>query len=400
MIIQLANGKNGSTVYKDLASALFDLGFIYTIEILWLTLNEVVSLTGLIGNIFSVFIFFRPAFYSATSPPLFAYMRYEAMIGVVGNLVSIIYGFNICPDILPFVNNPISQWIQPYIMISSYNVTYYAKFLMEIAIVADRILMLAPSIGSKLGVGDLLKIKRPYLIFIGICAFSIFVDLPYFFLTNQLAEITFVNYGYPGYHVYTFYSNTKIAWSAWGNPGYFVMISIYILKNGVTFFVETALNVTSLILFKRHLAHKNRLMSGAAASRKQTKIEQAPHSSHQNRAASSIHPLAINLNIQNSTAAVDSSSSSTGGKKMAHLVLTMSITGFIHNVLLVTFTVYYSVIPKPSFTMRALQFTAYFASTLRHAINFVQFYFFNSAFRKETRIVLAKIKLVSTHARD
>jgi hypothetical protein len=255
---------------------------------------------------------------------------------------------------------------------------------MEIAIVIDRILILVPSIGSRMGLSDLLKIKRPYLILITICTLSLFVNLPYFFSTNQMIVITLVNYGYPGYQVYTIYSNTRIPWSAWGNPGYFFMISIYILKNGVTFFVETALNVTSLILFLRHLTQKNRLMNEMGIVRRATRLAASTNNS--------LHHLS---NMRRNSA-VNNLLSTPGGRNMANFVLTVSITGFIHNVLLVTFTVYYSIMPKPSLTMRALQFTAYFASTLRHAINFIQFYFFNKSFRKEVRLLVKKSSFFNT----
>jgi hypothetical protein len=149
MIIQLLpNGMNGSTVFTDLSSALFALGYIFSVDLLYLTIHTVVSIAGVAGNAFSVFIFYRPDFCSATSPPLFAYLRYEAMIGVVGNLAGAIYAFNICSDILPFTNTFISQWIQSYMAIPLINMGYYAKFLIELVVVVDRIVIIVPSFGS------------------------------------------------------------------------------------------------------------------------------------------------------------------------------------------------------------------------------------------------------------
>jgi hypothetical protein len=112
LIIQvLSNGKFGSTVYKELGSALNDLGFYFSIEMLYLTIYLTVAVVGAILNIFCVFIFFRPAFYSSKSPNLFSYLRFEAMIGIVGNLVGAVYALNICADILPFTNNYPSHWM-------------------------------------------------------------------------------------------------------------------------------------------------------------------------------------------------------------------------------------------------------------------------------------------------
>jgi hypothetical protein len=67
---------------------------------------------------------------------------------------------------------------------------------------------------------------------------------------------------------------------------------------------------------------------------------------------------------------------SVGGRNMANLVLAISVTGFAHNSLLLTHTIYTLINPKPSLPLKILQFSAAFVSSLRHAINFHQFYFF------------------------
>jgi hypothetical protein len=79
---------------------------------------------------------------------------------------------------------------------------------------------------------------------------------------------------------------------------------------------------------------------------------------------------------------------------MANLVLFISVTGFAHHLILLTQVVYTLIYPKPTLTLRILIFSQFFASTVRHALNFVQFYSFNSAFRKEARAALAQINRV------
>jgi hypothetical protein len=389
MIIQLlSTGKNGTVVYTDLVSAMFALGYIFPIEMLYLTIYFAVSVAGIFGNVLSVCIFFRPAFYSATSPPLYSYLRYEAMIGIVGNLASTIYGLSVCADVMPLTNNPVSQWIQVYIAITLYNISYYAKFLMEIAVVIDRIFMLAPSIGSHWGLNDFLKIKRPYLVFIGICIFSTLVNYPYIYLINAPSINTFINYGFPEYQVYTYFSYGKTPWSNWGNSGYYLMLFIYIFKHLLTFVIETFLNVFSLVLFQRHLAHKAKLTGGATVMARTNRTMETEGSASLNISQAQARPVKDEPAANNSK-----TDSGAGDRKMANLVLIMSITGFIQSILLFIYTLYSLIFTKPTVPYRSLQFCAFFSTTFRHAINFVQCFFFNTNFRKEALIFFAKFKV-------
>jgi hypothetical protein len=385
-IIQLtSSGKNSSRVYKDLDSAFSDLGFYFSIEMLYLTIYLALSVVGIVGNLFSMYIFYRPIFYSPTSPPLFAYMRYEALIGFIGNLVGAIYGLNTCADILPLTNTYTSQWIQSFISVPVYNMTYYAKFLIEIMIVVDRIIMLAPSLGSRFGLSKLHHIKRPYIVFIIICTFCVLINYPFIYLMFSPSTNVLVNYGYPGYQVYTYFVASRSTWSNLGMFGYYPMLFIYIFKNIVTFFFETVLNIISLVLFRRHLAQKNKLQAakmgtGTVNRGRVSVISTAQHQTHFSNSV---------------TYQATSANESTGGRNMANLVLVNTITGFVHNVLLTTFTIYNLNYPKPSLTQRTIQFSSYFASTVRHALNFVQFYSFNTTFRKETQLSLRKLKCFS-----
>jgi hypothetical protein len=377
IIIQLLpNDTNGSTVFADIKSAQASFGHNFTFDMLFLTIFLGISIAGVIGNLSCVYIFYRPTFYSATSPPLFSYLRYESLIGVVGNTVEIIYALASCQFILPLANTYATQWARAYIATTVYNMSYYVKFLMEIVVAVDRILILVPSIGSRLGINNLLKIRRPYFIVAGAVAFSIFINYPYIYLMyGPLSEpLVLVNYGYPGYEVYKYYGTTRISWSAWGQPGYYVMMFVFIFKNVVTFFVMTGLNFVSLILFQRHLSHKASL--GAV--------------------------IRLGLRTLNQDRGLDEPNSNsiryTGGRNMARLVLFISITGFVHNVFLTTYTLLYLTTPNSDY-VRTLNFCAYFSSTLRHAINFAQFYLFNTHFRKEARIVFTKIKILKATAR-
>jgi hypothetical protein len=356
-----------------------------------------VSLAGLIGNIFSVFILLRRAFNSPSSPSIFAYLRYEAMIGVVGNIVATVFGLNACSDILPLTNNYSSQFIQSYLAIPLYNMTYYAKFLIEIAIVVDLISILAPSFGSILNLNKLFKIKRPFFVMMSICIFTVLINYPYIYLMYAPVTITLVNYDYPDYRVIIYFTTLKTAWSAflnWGMPGYHIMLIIYIFKNVITFVIETFLNVASLVLFKRHLTRKATLVRRNQTDMiniviAQNNISNIPILS--NFIRPQYTPILKQDRYRNGLA--------DGGRNMAYLVLVKSITGFIHNVLLITFTMYYLNYPQPGLTMRVLQFGAYFASTVRHAVNFFQLYLFNRSFRKEVRSLFGNIKAFNNSVR-
>jgi hypothetical protein len=172
--------------------------------------------------------------------------------------------------------------------------------------------------------------------------------------------------------------------------GYYPMLFIYIFKNIITFFLETVLNVISLFLFRRHLTQKNKL--------------QAPKTGGtvvMYRGGVSVISTAQNHTHVTSTLASQATNTNelSGGRNMANLVLVNTITGFIHNVLLTTFTIYNLNYPKPSLTLRIIQFCSYFASNVRNAINFLEFYLFNTTFRKETKLSLRKLNFVGREAR-
>jgi hypothetical protein len=374
-IIQLlADGSNATSIYNDLASALYDLGYIFSIEILYMTIYLIISIVGIILNILTVLTTLQPTMYSRTSPPLFAYMRYGASVGIIGNLAGAIFGMNYCSDTLQFTNTYTSQWIQAYIAIPLINMGYYAKFLIEIAIVVDRILMLLPATRVR----NLFKVKRPYLVMISIIIFTVFINYPYIYLFLTPQTTVLVKYDPLGHSdVYTFYTTGKNAWANWGSPGYWTMMSIYIFKHAVTFAVETILNITSLVLFKQHLENRARLIGINV-----TLIGQNVSTT----ATVNVQALAKNNEEDHA------SGESAGGRNMAYLVIFLSLTGFVHNVLLTGFQFYSLIYPKPSAQSRAFQFCAFLASAVRHAINFLQFYWFNNMFKKTARGLFVRMK--------
>jgi hypothetical protein len=374
MIIQLVNGTNESTIYADLESALAALGFILPIEILYLSIFLVISIGGVIGNTFSVFIFYKPAFYSTASPPLFAYLRYQAVIGVVGNLGIIVYGLNSCVDIIPFLNNYPAQWIQAYMAIPLYNMAYYAKFLVEIALVLDRISMLAPS-SVKSALNKWLKIDRPFIVMIFICVFTFLINYPFIYLVSAPLTTVLVNYGYPGYQVYSFYASGKTAWSTWDNPGYYPVLAIYIFKNVVTFIVETILSGISLVLYRHHLTRSFNLTSPNAGMPQQRTVQTEASSPLNNKANSG-----------------DNSAESVGGRNMTNLVIVMSVAGFLHNCVITSSAVFNWINPKANLVAKIMSFCSVFSTALRHASNFALFYTFNKMFKKEALSVFARGK--------
>jgi hypothetical protein len=376
------DGKNGTVTWPDLESALYTFGMLRNIEMLYMTIFLAVSIAGILLNIFSAVVFFRPAFYSSTAAPIFSYMRYEALIGVLGNAIETIYGINYCIILLSLVNNFTSQWIQVNIVIPVYNITYYLKFMIEIVIVVDRILILVPSITSKSGLGFFLKIKRPYLVLISICVFSVVIDYPYLGLLGCVSSVTIVNY--PVNQVFTYWRTQKCAWGNLPSSGYYQILAMNLFKNVVTFFVETVLNMISVVLFRRHLSKKATLVGT-------------------NRSATTKKPsntITKSLaNTSNDTQASSSNGPSAGGRNMANLVIFKTVTGFFHNVILTTYTMWVVVSPQPTPTYRMLMFLSYFASTLRHSINYFQFYYFNTAFRNEARLLIQKTGLVGASSR-
>jgi hypothetical protein len=372
IIIQLLpNGKNGSTIYNSLESALFGLGFIFSVNMLFLTIFTAVSIAGVILNTFAVYIFCKPSLSSSSSPAIFSYMKYETMIGVVGNLSCIAMGLGFCSEIVWFENTYTAQWIFSYIGVPLYNMSAYAKFLIEIALVVDRILMLVPSFGSRWGIRDLLKVKRPYLILLTVCTCTFLINYPFLYLMNMPLVLTVVNYGLPDHPVFLYFTSTRNPWSAWGNPGYYLVLFISIVKHIVTFFMGTVLNVISLLLFQRHLKSKKLLVG----------------------------PSAIRANQQPRQVG-ENDRMSPGGRQMTNLVLFITVTGFFHHSLLLNLLVYSLYNPQITLTLRIIIFFAFFSSTLRHALNFVQFYLFNAAFRKEVRVALAQMKLVNNVANN
>jgi hypothetical protein len=196
---------------------------------------------------------------------------------------------------------------------------------------------------------------------------------------------------YPDLNFFSYFTASRTSWSAWGMFGYYPMLCIYIFKNIVTFFIETLMNVISLILFKRHLANKATLVGPRASLRKPTE-----RSDVRQTVSSVVTQTRIITNpsrVGDDQSSSGSGGGSAGGKNMANLVLMKSVTGFIHNVALTTQSFYYLMNPKPTVTLRIIQFSAYFATTTRHAMNFVQFYFFNTNFRKEANLVFSKCHL-------
>jgi hypothetical protein len=161
------------------------------------------------------------------------------------------------------------------------------------------------------------------------------------------------------------------------------MLFTYIFKHVVTFFVETVLNVLSLVLFNRHLEKKRRLVAPTAINMVLAVVANTRND--------------FKNNVKESQAS--NGAESAGGRNMANLVLVKSLTCLIHNILLTAFTVFFLINPKLSLTIRILQFCAYFASALRHAFNFVQFYLFNASFRNEARFIFVELKLANSSSR-
>jgi hypothetical protein len=181
-----------------------------------------------------------------------------------------------------------------------------------------------------------------------------------------------INYGYPGYQVYVFFAAGKTDWSTWGNPGYYPVLAIYMFKNVVTFVIETILSVISLYLYRNHLTRTFHLTSPTALIFKRKHVKVVNSSNSHEKSNSS-----------------DSSAESVGGRNMANLVLVMSMAGFFHNCVLTSSAVYNWINPSANLVAKILSFLSVFTTAVRHASNFLLFYFFNKMFKKEALSVFA-----------
>jgi hypothetical protein len=137
VIIQLlANGQNSTTVYRNLASALYDLGYIFSIEMLYIIFSHINRRH------------FPQHPNRAHHPPpdhALGHLSHPVCLHALRGpdrccwqfVAGAAYGVNSCPDTVQIANTYNGQWIQSHLVIPTLNMAYYAKFLIEIAIVVD-----------------------------------------------------------------------------------------------------------------------------------------------------------------------------------------------------------------------------------------------------------------------
>ena len=338
----LTAGSN--TSFSSLTAALNSIAFFYPIEILYLSIFLSFSVSGVLLNIISLFIFSQKQF----QIPLYIYLRCISFVGIVGNLVAIIRGIMSCPDFLPAANNFIGQWMDAFIYMGVYNVSFHFKILLDIVIVIDRIIVFAPRLKA------FYKLA-PYQLMLILLAMAIVLNLPYFFLYYYPNRITFL---LEDSQVWYMWTQGLFTWSKYPNYGYYIMYVIYFFKNFLTFIVAIVVNIASLILFRRHFSAKAKL----------TYTQSIAHNSSQTKSVQA-------------------------EKNMYKMVFVNAFASFLHACIVLTFTITNLNTAKTNLTIRVLQFLSHFMAVLRHWSNFLLFYSFNNIFEKEFRLILIKLHL-------
>lgn len=349
---------NTSVTYADLDAAYYDLGYIYPLEVVYLAVFLPATIVGLGLNVISVIILNSNRF----NKPIFSYFIYTCLVGIYGNAVAIIHGFSTCAgySLVPFANNYIAQWLEAYIYIPSYNMASYAKFLLDVAIILDRLIVFNTVIKP------LMERVKPYQVFLMIIVFTVFINYPYIHLVYEPRE----NYLIQNGAVFVIYTVNLVPWGLKGSYGYVVMYSIYLFKHVLTLIVEIILNMISLKKFRSFIAKKNslrmRTFNSTATTTHHEEFDEPPPPPPQ----SSRHQSA-------------SSKSLDADRNITKLVFLNTLASFLHHSILIVYVIYYLHAQKLSSAVRCVQLLAALASVLRHGANFFFFYGFNTNFRDQ-----------------
>ena len=167
--------------FPDMRAVYNYLAVFLPIEYLYLSVFLPTTIVGVLLNMMCVFIFSRNRFRT----PLYVYLSYVAYVGIVGNLTSLIIAIAICTETIEIANTYIGQWLVSYVYAPLYNMTFTAKFILDIVIVLDRIVYFKPHFKW------LIEIK-PYKIILAILSYAVLINFPYIYLLYQPVVIRFI----------------------------------------------------------------------------------------------------------------------------------------------------------------------------------------------------------------
>lgn len=337
---------NKNITYTDYDSALFAVGYIYPIEILYVSVFLPVTIVGVFLNIISIAILNTDRF----NQHICSYFVYSCCISIIGNVTAVIHALSSCAgfNLIKIGNTFIVQWLQAFIYTPCYNMTSYALFLLDIFICLDRLAVFDPKYKKYV------EKYQPRQALACVIVIVIIVNFPYLYLTYEPVQNVLVSSN-GAMSVINF---VRIAdWAKRGSYGYNIMYVIYFVKFVLTFSVEIMLNLISLSKFREFLANKSKLV-------------------HACQIRKSMNTNELNVNM-NKIKSIDVE------RKITKLVISNNLASFVHNVALIVYVVYYLNMFNLDLTIRVLQFTAMFVSVVRHASHFFFFYTFNSHFRSE-----------------
>jgi hypothetical protein len=395
--------ESSNITFPDLDSALYNFGYIYSIEYLHLFLFTPLSLMGFILNIVCLFIFNQKEFRSI---PLYYYLKIYTVHGLVINFVEFFYSFTQCVRLLSFISNTYeAHFFVTYIYIPVFNTCQYCKFLIDLLIIWDRIETFKNKVPSTLlstvthnyyikynrsksgtsGAKErgMIKISMRSIIWF-ICIFSLLFNAPYLlaYVPGKKIILFVAANGSIMQPRMEFYYARKTQFYK-STFGFILMNFTYFVKNLLTFLAEIALNIVFCFLFKTHFAKKRtRLMSTFGGT--YSMVENSTTNDSVNQRNNSL--ISKKSLIQSTSRNFLSLDNHKVDKKLTKTVILMSCISIVHHTLLLSFILYY-LFSFFDLIAKCLAFSAHFSSVIRHSTPFFIFYVFNKNFRNEFKML-------------
>jgi hypothetical protein len=325
---------------------------------------------GLVLNIMSYRILLRKEFYTIQ---LYTYIRIYVFSSVILNFLQTFYSITMT-RLLPSVQNTyLGQAYACFVYTPIHNLLTFYKFGIDLAIIIDRISTLSPRVKK---IYKLNAIQILILIFVIVLV----VDFPYFFtfVPNR------VNFIYKNQSIEYYYTDTSSF--ARSKIGKIVLYIVYFFRHVVTLISEIILDIISNILLSKHFLNKQKLTK---LSRVQSMT--VDHSV-QNKTAEMSKSVSLSghATLQNQNNSLKNTivtpatnlplSSMSAENKATVMVTVLILTSLIHQILLLTYFVYYLIAFDS--TAILLDFIGNFSSVVRHGSNFLVLYFFNLNFRR------------------
>jgi hypothetical protein len=340
----------GNESFSSIDEANLLLGFSKTLDLFYLCLFMPVSMLGtLLNSLVFIVLYLSPKFQSNS---LFSFLRPHVFISILGNLLGVFYGFAKCALSLEIANNFYTQSLISYFYIPLYNMLYYVKFLIDIAIKIDQIAVFRPKLNRY-------YLLRPGQMVLVLLILAFVINFPYLWMIYQPNLYVFMdnNTQHEIYRLYHF-GLTDFAISF---NGKFTLNCIYFIKHFVTVIVEILLNIVWWYIFKQHFSNRIKII-------KSTDVVDS------SGVAAKKQGVAIVRTVSKKQIYAE--------KNMSIMFWVNSIVSILHNIILAVLTIYF-LIQVQSMQAQLSIFFAHFSSVLRHASSFFILYFFNTLFRNE-----------------